>query len=277
MFQQLREKIGTAGLIVGIVALIAALTGGAYAASGGLTGKQKKQVEGIAKKYAGKPGKPGSAGPTGPAGPQGAQGAKGAQGGQGVEGPKGKDGTNGLSVSVTPADGLTQCEDVGGAVVEVAGKPETAEEVCNGEDGLQGPEGEPWTVGGNLPSGKTLTGAWAFSAPPDETEIRVPISFNLPLALELFEEFEHFTGESEFGDFCHGTVLSPTADQGHLCVYAPDGSPSNASLLGIEKPGNIPQAISRNAGRTGAVLYFANEAGAGELAQGTGVWAVTAR
>ena len=56
MLTQLRSQFGTAGLVVAIVALIAALAGGAYAASGGLTGKQKKEVTKIAKQNAGKPG-----------------------------------------------------------------------------------------------------------------------------------------------------------------------------------------------------------------------------
>lgn len=281
MLQKLRDKIGTAGLIVGTVALIAALTGGAYAASGGLTGKQKKQVEGIAKKYAGKPGATGAPGVPGPIGPQGAQGTKGAQGGQGVEGPKGEDGADGLSVLVTQADGVTQCAGVGGAVVEVESKPGTAKPVCNGAEGPEGPEGSPWMLGGTLPSGKTETGSWAFSAPSDETEIRVPISFNIPLPGALFDgsELVHFSGESIFGNFCHSGASTPSADPGHLCVYQTTPPPSNASVLSIISPTENPlEPLSgiRSAGRTGAVLYFENEAEEGELARGAGTWAVTA-
>ena len=55
----IREPFGTAGLIVACVALVLALTGAAFAAAG-LTGKQKKEVEKIAKKYAGKPGAAGA-------------------------------------------------------------------------------------------------------------------------------------------------------------------------------------------------------------------------
>ncbi|MBA3867401.1 MAG: hypothetical protein H0X42_13840 [Solirubrobacterales bacterium] len=47
---RIHQKLGTAGFIISIVALVAALGGGAYAASGGLSGKQKKEVEKIAKK-----------------------------------------------------------------------------------------------------------------------------------------------------------------------------------------------------------------------------------
>ncbi|MCW2987260.1 MAG: hypothetical protein JWM24_198, partial [Solirubrobacterales bacterium] len=52
--RRLREPFGKAGLTVGVIALVMALVGGAYAA-GALTGKQKKEVEKIAKKFAGKP------------------------------------------------------------------------------------------------------------------------------------------------------------------------------------------------------------------------------
>lgn len=69
----IREPFGKAGLTVAILALVLAMVGGAYAA-GALTGKQKREVKKIAKKYAGEAGpqgKEGKQGPTGPEGPQG--------------------------------------------------------------------------------------------------------------------------------------------------------------------------------------------------------------
>ena len=73
MFSRMHDKLGTAGLVVAIVALVFAMVGGAYAA-GGLTKQQEKQVTKIAKKYAGKPGAQGPQGPQGPAGLVGAKG-----------------------------------------------------------------------------------------------------------------------------------------------------------------------------------------------------------
>ena len=73
MFSRMHNKLGTAGLLVAIVALVFAMVGGAYAAKGALTGKQKKEVTKIAKKYAGKPGAQGPQGPAGLVGPKGAQ------------------------------------------------------------------------------------------------------------------------------------------------------------------------------------------------------------
>lgn len=95
--RSIREPFGTAGLLVAILALVLATTGAALAA-GALTGKQKKEVTKIAKKYAGKPGAPGAtgpAGPVGPAGPKGDTGAKGDKGDQGEKGAKGDKGEPG--------------------------------------------------------------------------------------------------------------------------------------------------------------------------------------
>ena len=82
----IREPFGKAGTVIGIVALVFAMVGGAFAA-GALTAKQKKEVEKIAKKYAGKSGAAGELGQRGPVGPQGQQGGKGDQGIQGIPGP----------------------------------------------------------------------------------------------------------------------------------------------------------------------------------------------
>jgi hypothetical protein len=121
MFSLVRTRFGIPG-IVAVIALVFAMTGGAFAA---LSGSEKAEVKKFAKKYskqfakqfaipgpAGPAGAPGPAGPAGPAGPKGDKGDKG---------------------------------DTG----------------ATGEAGPTGPEGSPWTVGGELPSEETLTGAWA--------------------------------------------------------------------------------------------------------------------
>ena len=86
MLRRIHQKLGTAGFIISIVALIAAVGGTAYAA-GGLTKSQEKQVTKIAKKYAGKPGANGAAGANG------TNGTNGAPGVAGKEGPAGKEGS----------------------------------------------------------------------------------------------------------------------------------------------------------------------------------------
>jgi hypothetical protein len=105
--RRIHEKLGTAGLIISIVALFAALGGGAYAASGGLTGKQKKEVEKIAKKVAkpgpaGAPGANGAQGAAGPVGSAGKDGANGTNGSNGAPGTPGKPGESGFT-SVLPS------------------------------------------------------------------------------------------------------------------------------------------------------------------------------
>jgi hypothetical protein len=94
--KRIHQRLGTAGFIISIVALVAALSGGAYAA-GGLTKAQEKQVTKIAKKYAGKPGAVGATGPVGAAGKEGARGAAGTNGTNGANGANGANGTNGLT------------------------------------------------------------------------------------------------------------------------------------------------------------------------------------
>ena len=97
MLKRIHDKLGTAGLVIAVVALVAALAGTAFAA-GGLTKKQEKQVVKIAKKYAGKPGAkgdpgaPGAQGPKGDPGPKGEPGPKGDRGEQGLEGEVGPPG-----------------------------------------------------------------------------------------------------------------------------------------------------------------------------------------
>jgi hypothetical protein len=90
MFSSMSRRISPAG-VVAVVALVFAMIGGAYAASGGLTGKQKKEVKKIAKSFQGK----GPTGPAGPAGSAGAVGAKGDAGANGVTGPAGPAGPEG--------------------------------------------------------------------------------------------------------------------------------------------------------------------------------------
>jgi Collagen triple helix repeat (20 copies) len=101
----IREPFGTAGLIVAMIALVAALGGTALAAAK-LNSTQKKEVEKIAKKYAGKSGATGpagAAGATGPAGKEGAEGLAGKNGKDGSEGKEGKEGSPWTAGGTLPA------------------------------------------------------------------------------------------------------------------------------------------------------------------------------
>jgi hypothetical protein len=274
MFHRIHQKLGTAGFIISIVALVAALGGGAYAASNGLNGKQKKEVEKIAKKYAGKPGAAGKAGANGTNGAPGAAGPAGAKGDAGATGAEGK----------------------------------------QGPEGKQGKEGSPWTAGGTLPAGKTETGTWAFAAPPlsvMQSAAKIPISFSIPLAKPLNGAHVHLVnadGSSELilnettfeleevtPTGCGvaltppGTAEAPKAASGNLCVYfteitpRPNASPpSETGSNYIIPPGVVCENIGclpsfggpgGGAGVSGARLEI-NSTGE-ETRFGYGSWAVT--
>lgn len=277
MFNRIHRKLGTAGFIISIVALVAALGGGAYAASGGLSGKQKKEVEKIAKKFAGKPGKAGQPGATGPTGPQGAKGDGGAKGDAGANGGNGADGK---SVNVTEIRvGEGGCEERGGAMVEREGGGASAE-VCNGETGFTA----------TLPQGQTETGTWAFG-PAVGTSAQISISFPIPLAAGLSEGKEHVitpTGEEAVFNFsntaveelpapaaCPGSVAEPVAKPGNLCVYTRTKQESTLASNLIYNPAGplLNPAEAGSTGPSGARMFAFVE---GTSAQGWGTWAVTA-
>lgn len=255
MFQSIHQKLGTAGFIISIVALVAALGGGAYAASGGLNGKQKKEVEKIAKKYAGKPGKNGAAGATGPAG---TAGAKGDAGGAGASGGPGSPGAIGKSVTVGTAT-VGECS-AGGATVQVEGEASTKKHVCNGVSGFTE----------TLPAGKTETGTYGGAAPAAAV---TPISFNIPLAIApTGAHYIDLVGEEHTGQepahaptHCLGTVEEPTAPPGEVCLYGvveqSAGWTGFAGFPEVHKSGVV-------------ALFSASEPSASAFV--TGTWAVTA-
>jgi len=259
-----------------VIALVFALVGGAFAASGKLTSKQKKEVEKIAKKYAGAPGEKGSTGPQGPAGAPGSKGEKGDKGDKGLQGDPGGQGLpgEGLVTSPIPPGPTGACGQQGGVEVLLESQsPGEGEPICNGK------EGSPWTAGGALPAGATETGSWAFITEEESHFVRVSISFPIALPVESLNETQvHFAGTPEFSTFCPGTFGAPKAKPGQLCVYVP-AFPVNTTFKGIvsnaefieEEEGQLFNP--RGASNTGAVLVFSNPTG---LASGNGSFAVTA-
>jgi Collagen triple helix repeat (20 copies) len=112
MLHRFHDRFGTAGVILGVIALILALGGTALAAKGALTGKQHKEVEKIAKKFAGKPGAPGAAGTNGTNGTNGKDGADGKEGKQGMQGIPGQTGEAGMCSEENP-----ECKLASGATL----------------------------------------------------------------------------------------------------------------------------------------------------------------
>jgi hypothetical protein len=212
MLTKIHQKLGTAGFVISIVALVAALGGGAYAASGGLTGKQKKEVEKIAKKYAGKPGAPGA---TGPGGASGAKGDKGDAGAAGTNGTNGTNGANGTSVTTTAFAGAKGTCTEGGVEVKSASGTSF---VCNGEAGETG-------FSESLPAGKTLKGNWGFGYTPQFSEnkqIFAPISFAIPVTGSITAVYVKTPGEEAAN--CPGSSTAPAAAPGFLCIYKKIGN-----------------------------------------------------
>jgi len=183
MFSRLYKHVGTAGLVVAVVALVAALGGGAYAATGSFGGGAKATAS-----AKGKPGPRGKQGKTGPAGPAGAKGDTGATGAAGSKGDTGATGPAGPK-----------------------GDP--------GAKGTPGVTGQPWVPDNTLPPGATLTGAWAAGIGPAGAS-RLPISFSIPLAAPLDAAHVHYLKATDPPTTeCPGDAADPSAASGHLCVY----------------------------------------------------------
>lgn len=292
MFHKVRDRLGSAGLVVAVLALIVALSGGAFAATQSAKKKSSKgltKAQVIALIKANSP----PSGPAGPQGPQGAPGAKGDAGGPGgigATGATGNQGPAGKGVKLTTipsGPGNAKCSERGGVTAEVEETPATAKDICNGATGAPGAPGEdgqPWTPESKLPEGATETGAWAFNGTEDDVGgIVVPISFMVQLPEELFEGEVHYQTDTGFADSCPGTAAEPAADPGQLCVYfnsfAGIGAPVNATFEGITRLSEVRSQgdrAERSASKTGAALFFEYSGGPGEAAYGNGSWAVQA-
>jgi Collagen triple helix repeat (20 copies) len=216
VISRIHTKLGTASFIISIVALVAALGGGAYAASSGLSGKQKKEVTKIAqteaKKFAAKPG---AAGPQGSAGAAGAKGDTGPEGKQGPEGKPGPEGT----------------------------------------EGKQGIQGEPGETGFTavLPSEQTEVGVWSFQPVAEAGAVFAPISFNIPVDGTVVAHYMGWQNEEEPQPTteCPGTADQPAAAPGNLCIYSGEQFESLV-FTGVENPSGTSLSVTRS----GTLLHF---------------------
>jgi hypothetical protein len=273
MLHRFRQRFGTAGLVVAVIALVAALGGTALAAKGALTGKQKKEVTAIAKRYAGTNGTNGSNGANG------SPGAAGKEGPQGKEGKAGSNGTNGESVTSQEFEGeLGSCKEGGTEFTTASGEAYA----CNGK------EGSPWTDGGTLPPEATESGTFTAGPFGEGTELQeVPISFPIPLSSSATVTPHYIKKPSEGGTtecpahfISELTELPPQA--GNLCVYRLTSV--NAAVY--TEPGNPEPFFRRGDGdgngvaSTGSFLrVWANESEGEPFHAGAfmlGAWAVTA-
>lgn len=244
------NRFGTAGLIVAVVALIAAL-GGTAIAAGGLTAKQKKEVKAIAKSFQG----------TGPAGPQGPAGAAGANGTNGKDGAAGAQGEIGAK-GATGATGLAGAKGATGAT------------------GVTGVTGATGDFGGQLlAQGVTETGLWAFSSSGGTaTEVLAPISFPQSIGQNPGSYEVHFVPEGtastdavcgEASGGAGGRPSNPKALPGFLCVF--ETGVENVTY-NVTAPNPFSGAAIPSA--TGAVVKYGITAPASP-AVGGGSWAIT--
>lgn len=264
---------------VGLLALVLALAGTAYAAKKYVITSTKQIKPSVLKKLEGQdgaPGGPGAVGPVGPGGPVGPVGPKGPEGPEGPDGPQGDQGLPGvngktvLSGTATPTAGTGTLGDF---YIETDLSKIYGPKAGTGANGgwgtgtdLIGPEGSPWTAGGTLPSTKTETGAWSMLLDGSGNGLTA-ISFTIPLAAELANANVHLAPNAN----CPGTVEDPKAAAGHLCVYSADLSGGGALSPTIVKTA-APFPLG-GASKGGAILFI----GGGTPGNvGGGSWAVTA-
>jgi hypothetical protein len=244
MFSALRRRLHlTPSTMISTLALVFAMSGGAYAASKYVITSTKQISPKVLKSLTGKAGasgaagKPGANGANGATGPQGPAGAAGATGGTGKEGPAGKEG-------------------------------------ATGKEGAPGKEGSPWTAGGKLPSKKTETGTWSFvvgvvNSQTNTAVALVPISFTIPLAHapELKIEAANYEGGNPECPSSHLELEAgeiARAAPGFLCIYPFQGGVAVEELAGLAETANGVVLVSNNT----------NASVVGNT--GYGAWAVTA-
>jgi hypothetical protein len=242
MLSAIRRRINPTTLIA-VLALVFAMTGGAYAAKKYLITSTKQISPSVLKSLQGKAGvngaqgAAGAAGPQGPAGPQGAAGpagAKGETGSAGKEGPQGKQGATGAT-------------------------------------GAKGTSGFTET----LPSGKTETGAWSAAGTGPGT-VQSPISFAIPVEPAptlVYVEPEDATPK----EGCPGISATglPLAEPGKLCIYA--ALNLGAAFQGsnaIKEEGT--RSTTPGVGPAGTTLSFNCAVEPFPSCRMNGAWAVTA-
>ncbi len=261
MFSAIRRRMHVSPTtVIASLALVFAMTGGAYAASKVLITSTKQISPKVLKSLQGKagaagvPGAPGSAGPQGPAGVAGAKGETGSQGPEGKEGKQGTPGANGQTgFTATLPSGKT----------------------------LKG----QWSLYAEVPGQfRKAVSSVSFGIPLAEAPVPHYIRAN---GKEPFYNTSTKTEEEREQVECPGSAASPEAKPGNLCVYASSENDVEPNLAEIGSPQSVlPKVMSFEKGGLGefegpsasgkngfGLTVFAKEAGAVEA---VGAWAVTA-
>jgi len=269
MFSSTRKRLTYAN-VTATLALVFAMSGGAYAAGKYLITSTKQIKPSVLKQLQGKPGTNGPAGTTGAAGATGAQGPAGATGPTGPAGANGENGAPGTSATTTLFNGVKGGCVAGGAEVKSASPTVN---VCNGK------EGSPWTAGGTLPAGKSETGTWStlYTAAAAGDPMSSAISFSIPLQAKPEAHYigtnQELAGEANESPAikegkCSGTPSEPVAASGNLCVFASTEANSTEYFF----HNFVHLHLLFTSARGTAVMVAAIEAG--EVLAG-GTWVVT--
>jgi hypothetical protein len=247
MFSAIRTRLHlTPSTVIASLALVFAMSGGAYAASRYVITSTKQISPKVLKSLAGK------AGPAGKNGANGAAGPAGAVGGTGPAGPQGPAGVAG-----------------GAGAAGAAGK--------------EGKEGPPGTTGftKTLPSGAAEQGVWTAETPQGSPQPGLgAISFTIPLAGPLDDSHVFYVAFETEVPQCPGSVEEPLAEKGDLCVYA---GAATSLRPGSEGVIHAPRSSINNFTKVGALasgaiveLHPEEIAGVFEGGLAVGTWAVTA-
>ncbi len=225
MFSAIRRCMHVSpATVIATLALVFAITGGAYAAKKYLITSTKQISPSVLKALQGKTGPAGGNGAQGPAGPAGPQGPAGAKGENGVAGTNGTNGTNGTSVSSVESatKAIGPCKAGGSEFTSASGKTFA----CNGKEGSFG--------GQALSAGKTLRGAWSaysygeaefpnagYGTAGTAASFALAVS-GVPATHYIGDgdgEGEGKEAEAIVKGECKGTSSDPGAAAGNLCVF----------------------------------------------------------
>ena len=189
MFSAIRGRLHVSpAAMIATLALVFAMTGGAYAAKKYLITSTKQISPSVLKSLQGK---------AGPAGANGAQGPAGLQGSAGPAGPQGPAGAVGV-------------------------------QGAKGEPGAKGEQGAPGLSGWaeKLPSGKTLTGQFAASGLSEGASFAgTPAKSSVSFPFRVEDEsgqgpLIHIIAQGATPPAeCPGTAETPAAEKGNLCIY----------------------------------------------------------